>query len=132
MSEELTIQRKRHCRYGTGLNYKGVYNHYFLKIKQGSKRDKIKHLPFTITLEQIGELWEQQGGICAITKEPIQQKISKIAKRHEYSASLDRIDSDKGYTIDNVQWIHKDVNKLKKDWNQDKLFELCKKISKWN
>ena len=49
--------------------------------------------------------------------------------RHNKStASLDRIDSSKGYTIDNIQWLHKDINKMKWDFSQEKFLELCKKI----
>jgi len=29
------------------------------------------------------------------------------------TASLDRINSSKGYTLDNVQWVHKTVNIMK-------------------
>ena len=44
--------------------------------------------------------------------------------------SLDRIDSSKGYTKDNVQWLHKDVNNLKMDFDQKEFLEWCKKIVK--
>lgn len=49
--------------------------------------------------------------------------------RGETTASLDRIDSNRGYTQDNVQWVHKDVNKMKMDLNQQIFVELCRAIA---
>ena len=44
---------------------------------------------------------------------------------HENTASLDRIDSSKGYVKDNVQWVHKDINRMKWNFPQDKFVKLC-------
>ena len=48
----------------------------------------------------------------------------KFKKRHNDSktASLDRIDSSKGYTEDNIQWVHKDVNQMKMDLPEQRFF----------
>ena len=48
------------------------------------------------------------------------------------SASLDRIDSKKGYTEENVQWIHKDVNSMKMDYNEDYFIKMCQLIVEKN
>jgi len=45
------------------------------------------------------------------------------------TASFDRIDSSKGYTKDNVQWLHKDINKIKFDLNQNYFIELCQLVT---
>ena len=45
------------------------------------------------------------------------------------TASLDRIDSNKGYTKDNVQFVHKDINWMKQDFEQNKFIEYCKKVA---
>ena len=52
-------------------------------------------------------------------------------RKHGYqggTASLDRIDSKKGYTIDNIQWVHKDVNKMKMDLQEEDFFRIVKEI----
>lgn len=48
--------------------------------------------------------------------------------RMDQTASLDRIDSNFGYTETNVQWVHKELNIMK--WNlTDKSFvDWCEKI----
>jgi hypothetical protein len=47
----------------------------------------------------------------------------------EHTASLDRIDSSKGYCEDNVQWVHKDINRMKNTFDQDYFISLCKLIA---
>ena len=51
-----------------------------------------------------------------------------IERSKNRTASLDRIDSNKGYTIDNVQWVHKDINKMKMDLEEDVFIDNCKLI----
>lgn len=45
------------------------------------------------------------------------------------TASLDRIDSSKGYVEGNVQWVHKDVNYIKQDLEESYFKKLCKLIT---
>ena len=47
------------------------------------------------------------------------------------SASLDRIDSKKGYEVDNIQWVHTMVNMSKNKYGQDKFIEMCKAVAKY-
>lgn len=52
----------------------------------------------------------------------------------ECTASLDRIDSSKGYKVGNIQWVHIMVNMCKNKYPQDKFIEMCNAISsrvKW-
>lgn len=45
------------------------------------------------------------------------------------TASLDRIDSSKGYTQDNVQWVHSMVNMCKNKYDQDDFLRMCMAIT---
>lgn len=45
------------------------------------------------------------------------------------SASLDRIDNTKGYTLENVQWVHKDINRMKNVFSQDYFIDMCHRIA---
>ena len=42
--------------------------------------------------------------------------------------NIEWINSNEGYKIENIQWVHKDVNLMKQNLSEDKLFELCKQI----
>jgi len=48
--------------------------------------------------------------------------------RAKTTASLDRIDSTKGYTLDNIQWVHKTLNRLKMNLDNQEFIEWCKKL----
>lgn len=46
------------------------------------------------------------------------------------TASLDRIDSSKGYVIGNVQWVHKTINTMKMDLANSEFIKLCQMVAK--
>jgi len=81
-----------------------------------------------------GLLYTQQSNKCALSGLPI--SISNTVKgdmnRGETTASLDRINSTKGYSRDNVQWVHKTVNKMKMDLDESEFIGMCKAIASHN
>lgn len=86
-------------------------------------------IPFNLTIEQAWQQFEQQNKKCALTNIDIsfstqRQRMIGIPQ----TASLDRIDSTKGYTSDNIQWVHKDINLMKNHFSQDHFINLCQKV----
>jgi hypothetical protein len=62
-------------------------------------------------------------------------EIHFASKRKESAtttASLDRIDSDKGYAEDNVQWVHKKINSMKQTMRDELFIEMCKRVAAHN
>jgi len=45
------------------------------------------------------------------------------------TASLDRIDSKLDYRKTNVQWVHKDINMMKRVLKQDYFIKLCTDVA---
>jgi hypothetical protein len=45
------------------------------------------------------------------------------------TASLDRIDSSKGYIIGNVQWVHKKIQHVKRNWSDEEFISLCEQVA---
>lgn len=91
---------------------------------------KVRNLQFNITKEYVYELFLKQNRKCALSG--IDIKFANTSKEHLTgftTASLDRIDSSKGYVEGNVQWIHKDINKIKNNISQERFLELCQKIN---
>lgn len=101
----------------------GYNNSNFLKGRQ-------KTYKLTITMEEAWRLFEQQNRRCALSGMPLE--FPKDRNPHGGTTSLDRIDSNGDYTLDNVQWVHKDINRLKNTFDQDYFISLCKAIAKKN
>lgn len=101
------------------------------KSRYGSLRHTAmeRGISFDVSPEDLELLWCKQDGKCALSGLPISLFISsKDAKNH--TASLDRIDSNTGYQIDNVQWVHKDINYMKCDFTQSEFVNYCILVSK--
>lgn len=106
--------------------YGDIIGNYFSQIKYNAK---IRNLEFNITIEYIWSLFILQNGLCKLSG----QKLFFGSKAYQNNtASLDRIDSSRGYIEGNVQWLHKDVNKMKFDKSDEKFIELCKLIAEYN
>lgn len=84
---------------------------------------------FNVSMEYLNDLLEKQNFKCALSGLPI--KINEGRKTKETTASLDRIDNNKGYTEDNVQFLHKNVNYMKWKHNQKYFLELCNTIAEY-
>ena len=97
---------------------------YFSSIKRGAVGGKgRKPIAFDITIGHVAHLLDVvQGGKCAITGIDISIKAR--------TASLDRIDSSIGYTEGNVQWLHKDVNMMKRHYSMEYFVKLCALVAK--
>lgn len=86
------------------------------KIKNGAYNRKIH---YDLSIKYLWDLYEKQNRRCAITGDLLQD-INK--------ASLDRIDSSKGYVKGNVQWVTIQANIAKHTLNIHELYALAKKI----
>lgn len=89
------------------------------------KSAKSRSLLWDLSLEQ---MFESFDGKCALTG----WEISLNYKCE--TASLDRIDSNKPYAKNNIQWVHSMVNMCKNKYDQSKFVEMCKAVAnkvKW-
>jgi len=98
---------------------KHITKTYFSQIKLNAKK---RNLKFNLCINDLDKLLEKQNFSCYLSGQTITV--------HDKTASLDRIDSSKGYTKDNIAWIHKDIQRMKSDFNIDYFIDICHKISK--
>lgn len=98
---------------------------YWRKVEKAALQ---RGLEFAITKTQAYALFQQQHGICALSGVPIELYPNQDRYQLQ-TASLDRIDSSRGYTPDNIQWVHKRVNFLKRDYTETELVFWCTKIA---
>lgn len=80
----------------------------------------------SITVEYVWDLFLKQDRKCAITGRTIYFPVDSYAfAKADFTASLDRIDSSKGYIEGNVQWLHKHVNLCKMQFSQEYFLSIC-------
>lgn len=79
-----------------------------------------------LDLDFLQTLWDRQQGLCAISKHPMTHLRGQ--GRVMTNISIDRIDSSKGYTKDNVQLVCHIVNLMKQDLTVDELKTWCNRI----
>lgn len=119
-------------RWKTGKNnpsftgYEGLNGVYYNEIVN---RARYRKLEINVTPKYLWELYISQDKKCPLTKSYI---YFKDCNNKYGTASLDRIDSSKGYIEGNVQWVHKKVNIMKMQLNQEELIYLCNVIAKNN
>jgi hypothetical protein len=98
---------------------------YWSTVKGGARERGIE---IRITIQQAWEAYAKQGGRCALSGVELLMS-PKWSERSSQTASLDRIDSSRPYELDNIQWVHKDINKMKNTLNQAVFLEWCRKVA---
>lgn len=94
------------------------------------EKAKQRNLDVEIDINDAWEKYESQGGKCAMTGWSISLSSNKGSYKFK-TASLDRIDNSKGYTKENIQWLHKDVNWMKGRFDSDRFKEICKAVTEY-
>ena len=89
----------------------------------------MRGIKFDITIEDIWDLFLKQERKCAFTGQELSMGRETRKDPIERTASLDRKDSSKPYTMDNVQWVHKDINMMKRSLSDERFVQLCKTVA---
>jgi len=92
------------------------------------KRDK----EYSLTLEYLKNLWEEQEGKCPFTgwKLDLPASTTGFTKRYgPRNASLDRIDNSLGYIPGNVRYVALITNVAKGAWEDRVLIEFCEAVA---
>lgn len=100
--------------------YEDISGDYWCKLKKGAVN---RSLQFEVSIEYAWKLFLDQNKKCALTGWDI-----TLGKWGTQTASIDRKNSSKGYTADNIQWLHKDINKMKSNLAESYFIEICKTI----
>lgn len=123
-------------QYENNKNFKGLEGNrqdIFSSFKTfiNSGRASIKSKGCSLTLEYLKNQWDKQNGICPYTN------IKMILPRNtlEYTktkslikASLDRIDSSKGYIEGNVEFVCSAINLGKNNFSKKEMIEFISNI----
>lgn len=95
----------------------------FTKNKS-SRKDKFE---WSITVDDVLVLWEQQEGRCALSGVYMTHHQDR-GERKDLNASIDRIRSTEGYVPDNIQLVCQRVNLIKNDLDEASLYWWVKHL----
>ena len=113
---------KNYCQ-----NHKDEWTPFRYSFRNAKKRFK----EFNLTLEDLKQVWEQQNGICPYTGLKLELPTHTERKNIWYRASLDRIDSSKGYVVGNIQFVSTPINLMKSTMSDLETKQYLKLISSY-
>lgn len=87
-------------------------------------RAKLKGFEFTLTREWLAA----QPKVCALSGLPFRPEYDGVHGRNPFAPSIDRIDSAKGYTLDNCRVILSCLNMGLGQWGLDEVLPIWKAV----
>jgi hypothetical protein len=98
----------------------------FSKLKNLCTKARLRDQEFdpNVNWEYLFDLWVNQNGECAYSGMPLSIEVN-----HPHSVSLDRIDSNQGYVVGNLQLLSWTVNKMKMDFDEEEFLLICLMIA---
>lgn len=103
--------------------YEGITGTLWSRILTGAIK---RNIELNITKEYIWNLLVEQNFKCKLSGLEITlSTYYKDIKKCKNTASLDRIDSSKGYIEGNVQWVHKRINYMKHTLPDNEFIYFC-------
>jgi|694.fasta_scaffold54439_2 hypothetical protein len=105
-----------------------IHQSYLYLLKERANR---KNLKFNLNGKYLWRLFLKQNRKCALSGiEIVFPKAWGARSKTQITASLDRVDSNKGYIVGNVQWVHKQINTMKMNMSDDEFINLCRMVTK--
>jgi dCMP deaminase len=89
----------------------------------------IHHLSVELTPKDAYKIFIAQNRKCVLSG--LEIRLAETRQQHKdgmTTASLDRINTSLHYTINNIQWVHKSVNRLKYNLDEENLIALVGNI----
>lgn len=104
------------------------FKYYLTKCKTRTKRCNENT---DIDIKYLKKLWENQNGICPYTG--VRMILPESTNHHQFihslkKASLDRIDSSKGYVKGNVEFVCVFINLAKNSYPKEEVLGFLKEI----
>ena len=129
-----TIQKgiSQKCRKCMGresfTGYEDLGGYHLNQIQNSAKK---RNLDYNVTSKYLWQLLENQNFKCALTGEELNLSRTINNKTKTQTASLDRIDSSKGYVEGNVRWVHKVINQMRSNRSDEEFILWCLKVAEY-
>jgi hypothetical protein len=95
-------------------------------IRAATWKNKVRWKKGSFGEPSLRTLWTQCGGRCALTGLPFREtQVGSGRARRPYAPSLDRIDPEKHYFLENCRLVLQAVNFALNAWGDDVFFEMA-------
>lgn len=101
-------------------------NPFAYRMRAAQRRANAVGMVFDIDEEFLRELFDKQDGKCYYSGIPFQMDADTKARR--YGLSIDRVDSSKGYTKDNVVLATSIINSMKNDLSVTEFMTVVQRL----
>lgn len=120
MCKKCSNQQTDNCHRGW---HRGVRVSWFNKYKVGAET---RGIHWDLSIDDVADVYDQQGRECALTGWLL--VFPSVGHPNNTDASIDRIDSKRGYTKDNIQIVSKKVNMMKQQYSVEDFVFVCKAV----
>jgi len=79
---------------------------------------------FLLTIQDIVDCWNSQSGICAYSG-----RIMTLEAGNLHTVSIERIDSNKGYVLENTILVCQAINRMKSNFEFNDFYDLCRDVA---
>jgi hypothetical protein len=113
------LMKKTNGRDGNFTGHEDIYGSRWKGWECGAIA---RNIEFTVSVEYAWGIYLDQNRKCALSGVDISFGNSW---NKNITASLDRLDSSKGYVEGNIQWVHKHVNMMKRSLCDEEFVRWC-------
>lgn len=110
-------------------SFEGYMKYLYTSLKQNALK---RNITVDITSNDIINLYHYQCGKCSLTGRTMthtrQDPDKTVGAKYHNNISVDRIDSNKGYTPDNIQLVCAIINIMKWDLSMDSVLHFAKAV----
>ena len=103
-------------------DFKSYISYELIKIRSRCKREG---KDYDLSTEKVYDILVKQQFLCAISNLPLSHQTSTLM-----SCSIDRLDPEKGYLLNNIQITSYAINIMKNRLKLEEFFSLCHAVSK--
>jgi len=132
VDEETKIRLQNNIKNYVKKGSKDQYSNFrfFMKVMKNKNRAKKWFNDFDV--KYLKEIWDKQNGKCPFTgwNMILPKNVSGHRARNIRNASVDRIDSSKGYLKGNIQFVCFTANIAKNNYSEEELIEFCEAVAK--
>jgi len=108
--------------------YKSINNFLKLLYRSAKTSSKKRKLNFSISFDEWVNIYNNQQGKCTLSG--LEMTIS--SENNIHNISPDRIDSNKGYTKENVHFVCWYINQAKSNLDTNTFIEMCRQVANFN